>query len=89
MKLDADIHNYMETLLTQVLDDYPLRVPQDEQADLCCLVLNRHPPRYVRHDVDTAFFMTEDDVLALKAQLRQSIAEVEEYLASAQARQKA
>ena len=29
------------------------------QADVACVALNRLPPRYIRHDVDFSFYLTE------------------------------
>jgi len=31
----------------------------DLLADVACVALNRMPPRYIRHEVDLAFFLTE------------------------------
>lgn len=28
-------------------------------ADVACVALNRLPPRYIRHDIDYAFYLTE------------------------------
>ena len=28
-------------------------------ADVACVALNRLPPRYIRHDVDFSFYLTE------------------------------
>ncbi len=28
-------------------------------ADIACVALNRLPPRYIRHDVDFSFYLTE------------------------------
>jgi hypothetical protein len=30
-------------------------------ADVACVALNRLPPRYIRHEVDYAFYMTEHE----------------------------
>ena len=56
------IHNYYERL---VLDEVVRRardlphVTADMVADMACVALNRLPPRYVRHDVDLVFYLTE------------------------------
>ncbi|HEX4510703.1 MAG TPA: late competence development ComFB family protein, partial [Burkholderiaceae bacterium] len=31
----------------------------DMMADIACVALNRLPPRYIRHEVDLAFFQTD------------------------------
>jgi len=56
------IHNYYERL---VVDEVVRRVRDnsdvtaDMVADMACVALNRLPPRYVRHDVDLVFYLTE------------------------------
>ncbi len=58
------IHNYYERL---VLDEAVRRarelpnVTSDMVADMVCLALNRLPARYVRHDVDLVFYLTETE----------------------------
>jgi hypothetical protein len=58
------IHNYYERL---VLDEVIRRVRHDPEvtadmvADMACVALNRLPARYVRHDVDLVFYLTEDE----------------------------
>jgi Late competence development protein ComFB len=60
----ASIHNHHErivfdTVLTQA-ENYPhLKDNDDTLADVACVALNRLPARYIRHDVDMAFFLTE------------------------------
>jgi hypothetical protein len=56
------IHNYYERL---VLDEVVRRArelpnaTEDMVADMACVALNRLPARYVRHDVDLVFYLTE------------------------------
>jgi len=60
MNFDA-IHNYYEPLVVEYLMNTVAREPDTDQAfleDVACLALNRLPVRYVRHDVDMAFFLT-------------------------------
>jgi hypothetical protein len=55
------IHNYYETLVTEYILSTLAReegVDQDFLEDVACLALNQLPARYVRHDVDMAFFLT-------------------------------
>lgn len=55
------IHNYYETLVTEYILNTLAReegVDQDFLEDVACLALNQLPARYVRHDVDMAFFLT-------------------------------
>lgn len=56
------IHNYYERL---VLDEVVRRArelpyaTEDMVADMACVALNQLPARYVRHDVDLVFYLTE------------------------------
>lgn len=58
------IHNYYERL---VVDEVVRRVRDnptvtaDMVADMACVALNRLPARYVRHDVDLVFYLTESE----------------------------
>ncbi|TAK90687.1 MAG: hypothetical protein EPO09_16670 [Aquabacterium sp.] len=60
------LHNYYEKqVVDQVLDlapNYPL-LKKDHLPDVACVALNRLPPRYIRHQVDLAFHMTEKERL--------------------------
>ncbi|MEG3768044.1 late competence development ComFB family protein [Alteromonas sp. 14N.309.X.WAT.G.H12] len=59
MKLDDDIHNYYEQLVLERITTLGLNKTksQDFLADLCCLALNQVPPRYIRYEVDMAFYL--------------------------------
>jgi hypothetical protein len=55
------IHNYYESLVIEHVMNTVAReedVSEDFLEDVACLALNRLPARYVRHDVDMAFFLT-------------------------------
>lgn len=55
------IHNYYETLVIKhVMETVAKNDECDEDylEDVVCLALNKLPARYVRHDVDMAFFLT-------------------------------
>lgn len=61
-ELDS-IHNYYEGL---VIDELHRRLAQrfgsnDYTADIACVALNHLPPRYIRHDVDMAFYLSPDE----------------------------
>ncbi|KAB0577074.1 hypothetical protein F7Q92_17085 [Ideonella dechloratans] len=60
----SSIHNWYEkavfaTVMRQAQDFPHLLDNEDALADIACVALNRLPPRYIRHDVDLAFFQTE------------------------------
>ncbi len=58
----AEIHNYFEPLVYEYVTDTLAKEKKlsDEELliDIACLALNMLPARYVRHDVDMAFFLT-------------------------------
>ncbi|TBO34102.1 hypothetical protein EYS42_01260 [Aquabacterium lacunae] len=65
--MPADFHtlkNYYEHLVIDAVilaaPTYPL-LTEDQHPDVACVALNRLPPRYIRHQVDLAFHMTEKE----------------------------
>ena len=44
-------------------------------ADVACVALNRLPPRYIRHDVDFSFYLTERE----RSENEAAIAEAVEF----------
>lgn len=60
MNFDS-IHNYYESLVIEhVMNTVAIdgSYSEDDIEDIVCLALNQLPARYVRHDVDMAFFLT-------------------------------
>ena len=66
------VHNYYERLVFEEVlrrsADWPGMTP-DRLADVACVALNRLPARYVRHDVDLAFYLTEQERNAIELSL--------------------
>lgn len=68
------VHNYYERL---VFEEVARRASteahhgftSDMLADVACLCLNRLPARYVRHDVDLMFYLTEQERQAMEQAL--------------------
>ncbi|EDL69801.1 late competence development ComFB family protein [Vibrio campbellii] len=54
MQISSDVHNYMETLVGQVLasDQYVDHFDNEQLADIACLALIQLKPVYIRHDID-------------------------------------
>ena len=44
-------------------------------ADVACVALNRLPPRYIRHEVDMAFYMSPDELVAMNDSICQQVSE--------------
>ncbi len=56
------IHNHHERAVCDAVRAAATRFPHlsDELlADVACVALNRLPPRYIRHEVDFAFYLTD------------------------------
>jgi hypothetical protein len=58
------LHNYYEKLVVDLVISmarkYPL-LSADHHPDVACVALNRLPPRYIRHQVDLSFHMTDQE----------------------------
>ena len=70
------VHNYFERLVfedvARLSVDYP-DYTADMLADVACVALNRLPPRYVRHDVDMMFYLTEKERHAIELSLEEAV----------------
>ncbi|MDA0148355.1 late competence development ComFB family protein [Vibrio sp. LaRot3] len=68
MQISVDVHNYMETLVGQVLGtpEYAEHFDHDQLADLACLALIQLKPVYIRHDIDFLSTLSEDRLVTLK-----------------------
>ncbi len=70
------VHNYYERL---VFEEVLRRAPRwatmtpDMLADVACVALNRLPARYVRHDVDLMFYLTEHERHAIELSLEAAL----------------
>ena len=68
------VHNYYERLVfedvARMSESHP-DFTSDMLADVACVALNRLPARYVRHDVDLIFYLTEHE----RSAIEQSMAE--------------
>jgi hypothetical protein len=76
----ASIHNNHEKAVFACVQETAEHFPhvkdnRDMLADIACVALNRLPPRYIRHDVDFAFFQTDRE----RTETERSIAEAVEF----------
>lgn len=85
MKWDDDIHNYYEKLVVEHIDALELASHHNSSflADLCCMVLNRLPARYIRHEVDMEFYLTDDEREQMQTRVEKAVAEGYEELKKA------
>lgn len=66
------VHNYYERLVFEEVVQRAAQYPEftnDMLADVSCVALNRLPARYVRHDVDMMFYLTEQERQAIELSL--------------------
>ncbi|OUS39449.1 competence protein ComFB ['Osedax' symbiont bacterium Rs2_46_30_T18] len=84
MQLDLDIHNFYEHLVVEHLEDnkYSRDYEKEFLADLCCLALTQLPARYIRHDIDMAFFLNADERKQMSEEVEEAIALALSYLKS-------
>ena len=68
------VHNYFERLIFEEVakraGDHP-EFTMDMLSDVACVALNRLPPRYVRHDVDMMFYLTERERHAIELSMEE------------------
>jgi nitroreductase len=59
----SSIHNHHERAVFEAVEAQAARFPHlatpELLADIACVALNRLPPRYIRHEVDLAFYLTD------------------------------
>jgi len=54
----------------------------DFLADVACVTLNSLPPRYIRHHVDMAFYMTGDERNEMEKSINQAILDAIDFVRS-------
>ena len=82
MKLDDDIHNYYEQLVVEHIEELGLAKIQDVNylADLTCLALNQLPPRYIRYEVDMAFYLPNTERQQMRMNVINAIQSAVDFL---------
>jgi Late competence development protein ComFB len=60
---------------------YPaLAQDKDLLADVACVALNRMPPRYIRHEVDFAFYQTTRERMETARQLAAAVEQAFDFV---------
>jgi hypothetical protein len=79
-----NLHNYYEKLVLERLQKEVLErqgiTDDDLLEDVACIALNRLPTRYVRHDVDTAFFMSDEERTHMEKQVAAAVDAALDYV---------
>ena len=76
----SSLYNHHErdviAVVVAAAEDHPdIAGDNDLLCDVCCVALNRLPPRYIRHEVDFSFYLTEHE----RQEIEQAIAEAVDY----------
>ncbi|MGY5510520.1 late competence development ComFB family protein [Vibrio antiquarius] len=68
MQISSDVHNYMETLVGQVLSlpQFVEQYDNEQLADIACLALIQLKPVYIRHDIDFLSSLPEQKLTQFK-----------------------
>lgn len=77
MQFSDEIHNYYEKLVADHLKEIKAHEKFDDNdlADLSCLILNKLPSRYIRHEVDMAFYLPSTDRMEMLSRVQQATSE--------------
>lgn len=70
------VHNFYERLVFEAVAAMAESNPDfsaDMLADVACVVLNRLPVRYIRHDVDLMFYLTEHERHAIEVTMDEAL----------------
>ncbi|MFN3860586.1 MAG: late competence development ComFB family protein [Roseateles sp.] len=74
----SSIYNHHEReVFAAVLNaskDFPdIATSPDLLCDVACVALNRLPPRYIRHEVDFSFYLTEHERLEIDNAIKEAV----------------
>ena len=73
----SSIHNYFEHLVFNYLKDHELAksrfIDEEFLQDVACYSLSRLPARYIRHEVDMAFFVDAEQRAAMDQQVKDTV----------------
>jgi hypothetical protein len=74
----TSVHNHNEKAVYDAVLREATRYPglahnPELLADVACVALNRLPPRYIRHEVDLAFYLSERERVENERQIHESV----------------
>ena len=84
MKISDDIHNYYEKLVIQHFTTLKFEEKYDTNfiSDLICIVLNQLPTRYIRHEVDMAFYLPASERFEMEMNVKIAVNKALEFMLS-------
>ena len=82
MRLHDDIHNYYEKIVTDHISKLKLDTIYNDDilADLSCTVLNQLPPRYIRYEVDMAFYLPQSEKMQMNMHVKEAVSKAIHFL---------
>ncbi|MFD2166294.1 late competence development ComFB family protein [Thalassotalea euphylliae] len=82
MKISDDIHNYYENLVIAHFSELNIDEKHDADyiADLTCIVLNQLPTRYIRHEVDMAFYLPASERFEMESKVKVAVQKGMEFM---------
>lgn len=79
-----NINNYFEKLvldeIQRLLGEGQLEEDTDFLSDIACVALNQLPARYVRHNVDMVFYMTQEERKQYQEVVEEAVIMATEYV---------
>jgi hypothetical protein len=83
----SQVHNYHEKAIYRLVAEHAQRYPElagrpELLADVACVALNRLPPRYIRSDVDMAFYMVDTEFARQQAAEKKAVDYAFEFVRS-------
>ena len=80
--MSARLHNYYEKLVVQHFSaaKFEDKYDTDFIADLTCVVLNQLPTRYIRHEVDMAFYLPASERFDMESKVKEAIKKAVEFM---------
>lgn len=82
MKISDDIHNYYEKLVLDHFEELKVGENYDDDfiADLTCIVLNQLPTRYIRHEVDMAFYLPASERFEMESKVKIAVGKAIDFM---------
>jgi hypothetical protein len=80
----SSINNYYEHLVTDymrthVIPEFPEQGP-DFFLDIACYALSKLPARYMRHEIDMAFYMSVEERLRMTDEVKKQVDNAVKYI---------
>lgn len=82
MSIGENIHNYYDKMVAdKLLEEYGLNFSDpDYLADIACVALNHLPPRYYRHEIDMAFYLSPLEHKEMDEKVTEAISDAVKYI---------